>query len=220
MPELLHILIADDHPLYREGIVFTLEQAPNLRIVGQAGSAENTLALARRTHPHLVLLDITMPGGGLNALAALRQELPETKVVILTASDDEDLVRQCLRMGAHGYILKGTTGGELLRAIESIVQGQRYITPELAARVLTEAIAAPPPHEQLTPREREILILVAQGKSNKEIAAQLFLSEKTVKHHLGNIFRKLRVRNRVEAARYAYEHHLATPPPGNEVPLE
>ncbi len=218
MSEPIRILIADDHPLYREGIVFALEQAPNIQIVGQAGSAQDTVELARRTRPDLVLLDITMPGGGLNALQSLRRLCPQTKVAILTASDDEDLVRQCLRLGAQGYILKGITGRELLRAIESLAQGQRYIMPELAARVLTESINAPPPHETLTDREREILILLAQGKSNKEIAAQLFLSEKTVKHHIGNIFRKLQVRNRVEAALYAYCHRLVEAPPPENFP--
>ncbi len=209
MPETIRVLVADDHPLYREGIVFALEQAPNIEIVGQAGSAQETVELAQRIRPDLVLLDIAMPGDGLEALKALQRACPKVKVAVLTAFDDEDLVRQCLRLGAQGYIVKGITGSELLHAIERIAQGERYITPELAARVLTESITSPPePHESLTEREREILILLAQGKSNKEIATQLFLSEKTVKHHISNIFRKLQVRNRVEAALYAYCHGL------------
>lgn len=180
---------------------------PAITVVGQGASTEDTLNLAGSLLPDILLLDLTLPGGGLNAAQAVSRACPVTKIVMLTFSEQEDDVLAALKAGARGYILKGVSGRELREIVRAIHAGEVYVAPTLATALLREmASGAPRPPEaaslleKLTPRERQILELVASGKSNKEIGAQLDLTEKTVKHYMTNILQKLQVRNRVEAA--------------------
>lgn len=204
------ILIADDHPLYREGVARTLAADPGLEVVAAASNGEEAVALALDLRPDLVLLDLSMPGaGGLAALQALRRAAPDLRVAILTASEEDQDVIEALKAGAQGYVLKGIGGDALVAAVKDLARGQTYVSPHLAGRMLDilraerEGRAAAP--QRLTPREEEILRELAEGKSNKEIARALSIQEKTVKHHVTVILQKLQVRNRTEAALKAKE---------------
>jgi two-component system, NarL family, nitrate/nitrite response regulator NarL len=207
MSEHIQVLIVDDHPLFRDGVVQTLRADPEIEIVAQAKTATEAIQLAGELLPDVVLLDITIPGGGLNAAQALAASLPITKIIMLTASEAEEDVLAALKAGARGYILKGVSGDELIKIVRGVYAGEAYVTPSLAATLLAEmqnvrhaATPAAGPLDDLTERERQILEHVAAGLSNKEIAQRLFLSEKTVKNYMTNILQKLQVRNRVEAA--------------------
>lgn len=209
LPELartdtVRIVIVDDHPLFREGVAATLSANPDLEVVGEGGSADDALRLARELLPDLLLLDLNLPGSGLQAARAVTAACPVTKIVMLTFSEEEADVLSSLKAGARGYILKGVSGRELRRIVRGVQAGEVYITPTLAAGVLIE-MAGPGrtqhhPLSELTPRELQILEGVASGHSNKEIGRDLELTEKTVKHYMTNILQKLQVRNRVEAA--------------------
>lgn len=205
MSDRIQIVIVDDHPLFRDGLSQTLKAEHDIEIVGQATTAAEALALASELLPDVVLLDITIPGGGLNAARTIAAASPVTKIIMLTASEAEEDVLAALKAGARGYILKGVSGHELVKIVRAVNTGEAYVTPTLAASLLSEMQAERPraaggPLDELTERERQILEKVAAGLSNKEIAAQLFLAEKTVKHYMTNILQKLHVRNRVEAA--------------------
>jgi DNA-binding NarL/FixJ family response regulator len=211
LPKRIRIAIADDHPLVRDGILYSLQAARDFEVVGQGASADEALRLARDTGPDLILLDISMPGGGLNAARAIAAACPEVKIVVLTVSKDDADVLAALKAGARGYILKGVTAQELVRILRDVESGESYVTPTLALQLLqamTGPAGAPPrtaetPLDQLTERERQVLELIAEGMSNKEIGRQLSLTEKTVKHYVGNVLAKLQARNRVEAAMLA-----------------
>lgn len=206
MNEHIQVLIVDDHPLFRDGVVQTLGADPEMDIVGQAKTAAEAMRLAAELLPDIILLDITIPGGGLNAAQAIAASLPIAKIIMLTASEAEEDVLTALKAGARGYILKGVSGDELVRIVRSVYAGEAYVTPGLAATLLAEMQNHRPaqpeagPLDELTEREGEILEQVAAGMSNKEIAHRLSLSEKTVKNYMTNILQKLQVRNRVEAA--------------------
>jgi DNA-binding NarL/FixJ family response regulator len=208
----IRIVIADDHPLYREGVARTLMEDKALIVVGQAQDAGGAVELAARLKPDLLLLDISMPGGG--GLAALREAitLPDApKIAMLTASEEDDQVMQALKAGALGYVLKGVGARELVGIVKDLARGQTYVSPVLAGRLLASMRnggAARPanPLADLSKREEDILRLVAEGKSNKEIGLTLDLQEKTVKHYMTSILQKLHLRNRVEAAVLAREH--------------
>jgi DNA-binding NarL/FixJ family response regulator len=206
MADLLQIAIVDDHPLFREGVAFILDQQPDLEVVAQGASAADAVAIASQRLPDLMLLDVSMPGGGLNAVREIATAYPVVKVVMLTVSENEDDVTAALRAGARAYVLKGVAARELVGILRSVAAGDVYVTPTLAASLLYELTGAPKgrlpadPLGDLTERERQILERVAGGDSNKEIATHLQISEKTVKHHMTNILQKLQVRNRVEAA--------------------
>lgn len=201
------VLIVDDHPIFRRGLALSLAEAEagDLEICGEGATAEEAVALARDLAPDVVLLDLSLPGGGLSALPALRG-LPGVAVAVLTASEDGDDLRNALAAGAAGYIVKGVGSRALIDAVRTIARGEGYVAPTLAARVIAEMRreagfqAAASPLGQLTPREAEVLRLVAEGHSNKEIARQADMQEKTVKHHMTRILQKLNVRNRTEAA--------------------
>jgi DNA-binding NarL/FixJ family response regulator len=206
MADKIHIVIADDHALFREGLATILATENDIEVVGQAGNAEAAVRIVEETLPDLVLLDIDMPGGGLNAAQEIGRNCPSTRMIMLTASEDDDHLLHALRMGARAYILKGVGARELLRIVRAVISGESYVPPDLAAGLLTEFGGGirkgeeQDPFHSLTTREREILDGLASGLSNKEIAQKVFLSEKTVKHYVTIVLQKLQVRNRVEAA--------------------
>lgn len=201
------ILVIDDHPIFRKGLVMSLTEGTDLTVCGEGDSGDDALRLARDLRPDLLLLDLSMPVGGLTVLARLAQDHPDMKIAVLTASEDSDDVLAALDTGAHGYIVKGIGSRSLTDAVRAIAAGEGYVTPALAARLLTERRPAAAPDDartallaQLTPRERQVLALVAAGHSNKEIALRHDMQEKTVKHHMTRILQKLHARNRTEAA--------------------
>ncbi|MBI5290155.1 MAG: response regulator transcription factor [Chloroflexi bacterium] len=205
MMDKIRILLVDDHALFREGVKHTLTRHEEFEVVAEAGDAASALDRARAFLPDIVLLDINLPDrAGVDVVKDLQAELPYCKVIMLTMLEDNDSLMAAITNGARGYVLKGVAGDELARIVLSIHAGETYVTPAMAAQLLTELAhqehAAADPHHQLTEREHAILELVADGKTNKEIGAVMFLTEKTVKHYMTNILQKLQVRNRVEAA--------------------
>jgi two-component system nitrate/nitrite response regulator NarL len=211
MTNKIHVIIIDDHPLFRQGVVQTLSSAPDIEVVAEGGTAQDAVRLASEHLPDILLLDIDIPGGGLTAAQAVAARVPVTRIVMLTVSEEEEHLLTALRSGARAYVLKGVSGRELIAIVRGVWAGEVYVTPALATSLLLEMTrpaaggsagerGLASPLEDLTEREHEILELVAGGLSNKEIGQQLHLTEKTVKHHMTNILQKLQVRNRVEAA--------------------
>jgi DNA-binding NarL/FixJ family response regulator len=211
MSDVIQVVIVDDHPLFREGVAHILEATQGFEVVGQGSSAEEALRLATTLLPDMMLLDITMPGGGIAAARSVAAACPVTKIVMLTGSEQEEHLMAALKAGARGYILKGIAARELISILRAVCAGDVYVSPTLAASLLLELTGAAPsargssPLDELTEREHQILERVADGKSNKEIGQDLHLSEKTVKHYMTNILQKLQVRNRVEAALLAHK---------------
>ena len=211
----LRLVIIDDHPIFREGVAAVLSAEPDIEIVGQGIAAEDAICLVRELRPDVIILDINIPGGGLNAAQTICDEFPEVRIVVLTGLPEEDLVLDALKAGAQAYVLKGVAARELVSILHMVQAGERYVTPTLAASLLTEmsSIALSPNTlgasddalGELTEREREILALIADGESNKEIGMQLHLTEKTVKHYVTKILQKLQVHNRVQAALIAQQ---------------
>lgn len=206
MPNKVRIVLADDHPLFREGVSRTLSAVPDFEVVGECATADAAVDVVCDLLPDIVLLDVSMPGGGLRAAEHISRTCPVVKILMLTVSEDENDVLAALESGARGYVLKGIGGDKLVEVVRTVNDGESYISPSLATRLLIElknrsASDMPPdPFSELTVREEQILKWVAHGLSNKEIAAKLKLSEKTIKHYMTNILQKLQVRNRVEAA--------------------
>ncbi|HFD13274.1 MAG TPA: response regulator transcription factor [Crenotrichaceae bacterium] len=209
MADTSQVVVVDDHPMLREGVALTLAAEPDFEVVGQGGSADDALNLASEFLPDLMLLDVSMPGGGISAVASICQHYPVIKCIMLTVSENEQDVLDAMKAGAKGYILKGVSGSSLINIIRRIQQGEAYVTPSLAAALLkdwqNEEDNSTSIFKELTQREKQILENVATGLSNKEIADKLFLSEKTIKHYMTNILQKLQVRNRVEAALLFYK---------------
>ncbi len=203
------ILVVDDHELLREGVVATLESEPDLRVVGQAASSDEALDAARRLRPDLILLDLYMPGrNGLSVLPDLRDELPESRIVMLTVSEDPEAVTQALRDGATGYLVKGIRAEAFLDALRTVIAGESYVSPAVAGHILQEAqrrLAKNSDLDALTGREREVLQLIAKGLTNRDIADSLVIAERTVKRHVTSILSKMNLRNRTEAALRAVE---------------
>jgi DNA-binding NarL/FixJ family response regulator len=201
----IRLAIVDDHSIFREGMLSVLSTEPDVEIVGQGASAEDAVRLARELLPDIIFLDISMPGGGLNAAREIIENYPVVKIIILTGSEGEQHVMTALKTGARAYVLKGVAARELVNILHAVQSGEIYVTPTLAANLLSEMTTGPrnepseSTFEKLTEREREILELIAAGTSNKEIGLQLHLTEKTVKHYVTNIFQKLQVHNRVQA---------------------
>jgi len=205
------LIVVDDHPLYRDGVVRTLEENNGFEIVGTGDSCASALLLAGELKPDLALIDISMPGGGLRALQLLGEQHPDIKVIVLTVSESDSDVLSALSAGARGYVLKGVGGRELADIVAAVAAGGSHVSPALAARVLLamqdgDKENVPSAIENLTAREEQILRLVVKGQSNKEVARELDLSEKTIKHHMTRILQKLNVRNRVEAAVLARDY--------------
>jgi two-component system, NarL family, nitrate/nitrite response regulator NarL len=214
MSEPLRIIIIDDHPLFRQGVVQTLTTEPGFQIVGQGENGAQALSLTCELLPDILLLDIGIPGGGIQTARSIADACPAIKIVMLTVSEDEDNLTEALRVGARAYILKGVSAHELTEILNAVAGGEVYVTPSLANSLLLENPSPGVGTElqtnlmQLTRREYQILEQVATGASNKEIANLLFLSEKTVKHYMTNILQKLQVRNRVEAALIAHRARI------------
>ena len=214
MSDVIRIVLADDHPIYRDGLARSLSDDPGLEIVGQASDGEQACEVVLRERPDVVLLDISMPkGGGIAALTRIMQMAAPPRVAMLTASEADDDLMQAIKLGAMGYILKGVGASELVAVVKDLASGQSYVSPSLAAKILNAMrsnsqaqLATSNPIDDLSKREEDILKLVAEGKSNKEVGRELDLQEKTVKHYMTSILQKLHVRNRVEAAVMARGH--------------
>jgi two-component system nitrate/nitrite response regulator NarL len=210
----LRVLVADDHPLFLEGVITSLRGSPGIEIVAQAGDAAHAVRLAREHQPDIALLDVTMPGGGLTAASQIVSELPATKVVMLTVSEDEDDLVAAMAAGVSGYALKGVAAHELAEVLRSVHRGEAYVAPSLAWGLLRARSQplGPEPFAELSPRERDVLGLVAAGLTNQEIGRRLGLAEKTVKHYMTGILSKLGATSRVEAALIAYKGGLGKEP--------
>ena len=199
----IRILIADDHAVVRKGLRSFLELDPELKIVGEAADGAAALRMAREFQPDVVLMDLLMPVmDGVAATSAIRRELPDIEVLALTSVLEESLVIQAIQAGAIGYLLKDTDAPKLRQAIKAAAAGEVQLSPAAAA-MLMRKVKAPRSPETLTERETEVLRQLARGKSNKEIATSLFISETTVKTHVKNIMQKLGVPSRTQAALYA-----------------
>lgn len=199
----IRILLADDHPLFRQGVAYTLSREPDFAVVGEAASGRQALELACTLVPDVVLLDITMPeGDGLETAAKIVEQVPTARVVMLTASEDGDDLVTAMKVGARGYVVKGAGATEVIAAVRAVAAGEAYITPKMAGNLLLEMTQKPADNalDELTEREREVLELLAKGMTNREIGEELFLAEKTVKHYVTSVLQKLHVRSRVEAA--------------------
>jgi DNA-binding NarL/FixJ family response regulator len=209
MNEQISVLVVDDHPLFRQGVVHSLGTDPGLQVVGETASGEEALRLARELLPDVVLLDISMPGwNGLVTAQKITTACPAITIVMLTVSEDKDKLIAAFKAGARAYVLKGVSARELTQVVRTAASGEVYVSPSLAAEMLVSLTQtkAPDPLEELTDREREILRLIGSGLTNREIGEQIFLSEKTIKHYVTNILQKLQVRSRVEAALLASQH--------------
>jgi two-component system, NarL family, response regulator LiaR len=207
----IRIVLADDHSVVRQGLRLFLKFDPDLEVVGEASDGAEALRLAHELHPDVVLMDLLMPGmDGRTATAAIRREVPETEVLALTSVLEDSLVVGAVRAGAIGYLLKDTQADALCLAIKAAADGQVQLTPKAAARLM-QALQAPEQPDPLTERETEVLRLVAQGESNKQIARQLHNTEQTVKTHVSHILAKLGVQSRTQAALYAIRIGLVSP---------
>ena len=208
MDNKIRVAIVDDHPLYRDGVVSALEAESDIEVVAQGESALETLQLARDRIPDVLLLGVNVAWVGVNAIAKIAQRFPSTRIAVLATMDDEDQVRGALKKGARGYLSKETSSSELISAIRLISKGQSYVSPSLAARLITprrgDAGVAPEPRmgrfPELSHREEQVLDLLRQGLSNRMIGDKLGLTEKTVKGYVTTIMEKLQVKNRLEAA--------------------
>ncbi len=216
MKQPIRVLIVDDHTLFRSGIKALLQRQDDFEVVGEAGDGLEGLKRAKSMRPDVVLLDLHMPGiGGREAVKLLAEEAPECNVLMLTVSEDaEDLV-ETLRAGASGYLLKNIETEFLLDAIRAAARGESVMSPQLTGKLMMglrtgdkAGIHPDPEEEKLSPREAEIIIFLARGASNKEIARELNVAESTVKVHVQNILRKLKLTSRVQAAVFAVEHGL------------
>lgn len=203
MSEMIEILVVDDHPLFRSGVVHSLQMDPGFKVVGDVSTGEEALALAIELAPDVVLLDVNMPGwSGIVTAEKIAEACPSTVIVMLTSSEDKDKLLAALKAGARGYVLKGISAKELAGVVHSAMAGEVYVSPSIASEMLVSLtqVKATDPMQELTDREREILALIGNGMTNREIGERIFLSEKTIKHYVTNILQKLQVRSRVEAA--------------------
>ena len=211
------VLLVDDQALVREGMAMVLGQEPDLRIVGEAGDGRLGVQLARRHRPDVVLMDVRMPVlDGIEATREIVAQCPETRVLILTTFDLDEYAFDGLRAGASGFLLKDASSAELVKAVRTVAAGEAVVSPRITRTLLDryqEGPASPPQSgrllESLTSREREVLVAIARGLSNTEIAGELFLSESTVKTHVGRVLAKLNARDRVHAVIWAHRQGLA-----------
>ena len=207
-PRALRLLVVDDHEVVRQGLVALLGRRPGFEVVAQAGSVAESIDQARLYQPDIVVMDVRLPdGSGVEACRAIRAELPETRVIMLTSFPDDEAVLSAIVAGASGYLLKQIRARDLVAALEAVGRGESLLDPAVTERVLERVrrIAAGDANDELsvlTPQERKILMLVAEGKTNKEIAADVFLSDKTVKNYVSSILSKLNLERRAQAAAF------------------
>ena len=212
------VLIADDDHLMRAGLAAVLESDDQIEVIGQASTGREAIALTRRREPDVVLMDVQMPDlDGIAATRELTGAAPAARVLILTTFEEDDYIFGGLRAGASGFLLKRTPAEELIRAVHTVAAGESLLSPSVTRRVIDRMARQPAPQagasnlELLTPREGEVLVLLASGLSNAEIAAELIIEESTVKTHVKRILMKLGLRDRVQAVIFAYEHGIAPP---------
>jgi two-component system response regulator NreC len=203
------VVLADDHRVVRSGLKMLLDAEDGIEVVAEAGDIETTMRRVLGYHPRVLVLDLNMPGEqSLPAIPKLRRSAPGTAIVVLTMQDDPEFAREALRAGALGYVLKEAADSELVHAIRLAAEGRTYLNPELGARIAAEPAARPGPPDGLTDREVEVLRMIAGGHSNGEIAAELFLSVRTIESHRAHIQQKTRRTTRAELVSYAREHNL------------
>lgn len=211
----IKVLIADDHSMVRQGLKQILELENDLIVIAQASNGEEAIKLAREQKPDVILMDINMPGtNGLQAIKELKQDKHPSKIIVLTIHEDRQYLFKTIQMGAEGYVLKDAEPSVLIDAIRSVYSGESYIQSNMTKELVKEfnriTLREKDKNDEsnLTSREIEVLELIAEGMINKEIAKQLYISEKTVKNHVSNIFRKLNVADRTQAAIYAFKHNI------------
>lgn len=212
MTNKIRLVIADDHMLLRKGLLALIETTPDIEVVGEAGDGVEAVAKTCELLPDVILLDLMMPRmDGISAINAIKQKLPDAKILVLTSFDDDDKVFPAFKAGALGYMLKDSAPVELLQAIRNVYQGKSFLHPTIAFKVLNELNRPSdmlPPPDALTERELEVLTLVAQGLANVEIAEKLVITEHTVGKHVSNILIKLHLANRTQVALYALRKGL------------
>ncbi|MBW5249023.1 response regulator transcription factor [Streptomyces poriferorum] len=216
------VVVADDQSVVREGIVMLLGLLPGIEVVGSAKDGEEAVALVAEHAPDVVLMDLRMPRcDGVEATRRIRTEFPGTQVVVLTTFDDDGSLFPALRAGARGYLTKDAGGDEIVRAVQAVLSGEAGLSPAIQRRLLEQVTEGPLPRavsdapelpDGMTPREAEVLVLIADGMSNAEIARSLHISQATVKSHINNLFAKAGLRDRAQAVRYAYVRGIAHPP--------
>lgn len=211
----IKIMIADDHALIREGIKQILELESDISVIGQASNGEEAFDMAAELNPEVILLDINMPKlNGIETLRKFKDMGIKSKVIILTIHEDKEYILKTLKLGANGYILKDSSADVLIEGIRAVYKGEKYIQPSVAELVSESSTyddycnASLVKINSLTKREYEVLILIAEGLNNKDIAERLYISEKTVKNHVSNIFKKLNLNDRVQAAIFAYKNDI------------
>jgi two-component system, NarL family, nitrate/nitrite response regulator NarL len=212
----VRILVVDDHALLRQGLVKVLAEERDLQVVGEAANGREAIAKAAELMPDVILMDITMPEmGGLEATRRIKQEMPYVRIIILTIADDDQSLFEAVKSGAQGYLLKNVDPPQLVNTVRRVAAGETAISRTMASKLIGEfatqpprPVAASPTSMALTPREKEVLEQVAEGKSNRDIATALAIAENTVKNHLKNILEKLHLENRVQAAAFALRQNL------------
>ncbi len=222
MSEPLRVLLVDDHVLFRKGVEAVLATRPEVEVVGEASNGHEAIEMARKTMPDVVLMDISMPEcNGLKATRVIKSEMPHVKILILTVSEDDKDLFEAIKCGAQGYLVKNLKAHLLFDTLDALARGDTPLSAVMATKILHEfqqpadaKAQVPDAAVPLTAREIEVLELIVEGQSNKEIAEALVISESTVKNHLRNILEKLHLRNRVQAAVYAVCQGLVTGPPG------
>lgn len=215
----VRVLLADDHTIVRQGVRLCLEALGDIEIVGEASDGQEAIETTLRLLPDVVVMDLTMPRlNGVEAIRQIKEQAPGVEIVVLSVHDSEGYVEQALRAGAAGYVLKRNAATELAEAIRAVDEGQAYLHPSIARRVIDDYVSrvrsregtAADPYERLTPREREVLQLAAEGHSTRAIAGILCLSTKTVEHHRGSLMAKLGLRGQTELVKYALRAELIT----------
>jgi NarL family two-component system response regulator LiaR len=210
MADVISVVIADDHPFVRHGLRTYLETLDDMEVVGEAANGAEAVDVVERVKPDVALMDLVMPElDGVGAIRRIHEIVPATKVIALTSFDDDEKVFPAIKAGAAGYLLKDVRPAELAEAIRKASRGEALLAPSVAARLMQEVAGGPPPSAALTDRELEVLRLIARGMSNKLIARELVVSEKTVKTHVSNILAKLHLADRTQAALYAVREGLA-----------